>query len=120
MKKDIRHILNLTKLSVTSEELVKRTRSTIEKHLADYYMFEIDKNPVSCVALHIYPEQKQGELACLYVSPAHENQGIVRKLIQYVENRAREAGLSELIVLSTQAFTRSEERRVGKECRARW
>lgn len=105
MKKDIRHILNLTKLSVTSEELVKRTRSTIEKHLADYYMFEIDKNPVGCVALHIYPEQKQGELACLYVSPAHENQGIGRKLIQFVENRAREAGLSELIVLSTQAFT---------------
>jgi amino-acid N-acetyltransferase len=105
MKKDVRSIQNLTKQSVVSEELVKRTRSTIEKQLADYYIFEIDKNPVACVALHVYPEQSKGELACLYVSPAHENQGIGKKLLQYVENRARESGLTELIALSTQAFT---------------
>jgi amino-acid N-acetyltransferase len=105
LKKDVRSILNLTKRSVESEELVKRTRSTIEKQLGDYYIFEIDKNPVACVALHIWPEQGKGELACLYVSPAHENQGIGRKLVQYVENRARETGLNELITLSTQAFT---------------
>ena len=45
------------------------------------------------------------ELACLYVSPAHENQGIGRKLVQYVENRARELGLEQVLTLSTQAFT---------------
>jgi amino-acid N-acetyltransferase len=105
LKKDIRSILNLTKPSVASEELVKRTRSTIEKQLTDYYLFEIDKNPVACVALHTFPEQGKGELACLFVSPAHENQGIGRKLIQYVENRAREQGLNELLTLSTQAFS---------------
>ena len=105
LKKDIRNILNLTKPSVASEELVKRTRSTIEKQLGDYYIFEIDRNPVGCVALHVYPEQNKGELAFLYVSPSHENQGIGRKLIQYVEAKARELGLAELISLSTQAFT---------------
>src|SRR4029077_14601272 len=105
MKKDIRSILNLTKPSMASEELVKRTRSSIEKQLSDYYIFEIDRNPVACVALHCYPEQGKGELAFLYVSPAHENQGIGRKLIQFVENKARELGLSELLTLSTQAFT---------------
>jgi amino-acid N-acetyltransferase len=105
LKKDIRIILNMTKGSVASEELVKRTRSTIEKQLTDYFIFEIDKNPVGCVALHTYPEQSKGELAFLYVSPSHENQGIGRKLIQFVENKAREAGLGELLSLSTQAFT---------------
>src|SRR5205814_1258347 len=105
MKKDIRHILLLTKNSVASDELVKRTRSGIEKNLSDYYLFEIDKNPVGCVALHPYPEQEKGELAFLYVSPSHENQGIGRKLIQFVESKARETGLDELITLSTQAFT---------------
>jgi len=105
LKKDIRSILNLTKDSVASEELVKRTRSTIEKQLGDYYIFEIDKNPVAFVALHPYPEQGKGELAFLYVSPSHENQGIGRKLIQFVENKARDMGLNELIALSTQAFT---------------
>jgi amino-acid N-acetyltransferase len=104
-KKDIRAIQMLTKASVEAEELVKRSKAVIEKNLGDYFIFEIDKNPVACVALHIYPEQKKGELACLYVNPLHENQGIGRKLIQFVENKAREMGLGELLTLSTQAFT---------------
>jgi amino-acid N-acetyltransferase len=105
LKKDVRHLMMLTKDSVASEELVKRTRSVIEKSVSDYYLFEIDKNPVACVALHVYPEQNKGELAFLYVKPSHENQGIGRKLIQFVENKARESGLNEMITLSTQAFT---------------
>jgi amino-acid N-acetyltransferase len=104
MKKDIRAILTLTKNSVVSEELVKRTRANLEKSLGDFYIFETDKNPVACVALHLL-DQNKGELACLYVSPSHENQGIGQKLIAYVESKARELGLSELVTLSTQAFT---------------
>jgi amino-acid N-acetyltransferase len=104
-KKDIRAIQVITKNSVENAELVKRTRAVIEKQLNDYYIFEIDKNPVACVALHLYPDCKKGELACLYVSPSHENQGIGQKLVQYVETKARELGLSELLTLSTQAFT---------------
>jgi amino-acid N-acetyltransferase len=105
MKKDVRAIQLLTKQGVEADELVKRTKATIEKSLNDYFIFEIDKNPVACVALHVYPEQNQGELASLYVSSSHENQGIGRKLTQFVENRARELGLRELLALSTQAFT---------------
>jgi len=105
IKKDVRAIQSLTKKAVESDELVKRTRAVIEKSLGDYFIFEIDKNPVACVALHVYPEQKKGELACLYVNPIHENRGIGRKLIAFVETKAREAGLGELITLSTQAFT---------------
>ena len=104
MKKDIRSLMLLTKNSVANEELMKRTRATFEKQLGDYYIFEIDKNPVACVALHVYPDQSKGEMGYLYVSPSHENQGIGRKLLQFVESKARELGLSELIALSTQAF----------------
>ena len=104
-KKDIRAIQLLTKKAVESDELVKRTRLVIEKNLGDYYIFEIDKNTVACVALHVYPEQSKGELACLYVNPSHENQGIGRKLIQFIETKAKEMNLNELITLSTQAFT---------------
>ena len=103
-KKDVRAIQMLTKQAVEADELVKRSRAMIEKSLSDYFIFEIDKNPVACIALHVYPEQDQGELACLYVSSSHENQGIGRKLIQFVEKRARELGLRELLALSTQAF----------------
>ncbi len=104
MKKDIRAIINLTKNSVASDELVKRTRAGIERTINDFYIFETDKNPVACIALHQL-DQNKGELACLYVSPNYENQGVGRKLIQFVEAKAREMGLSEVIALSTQAFT---------------
>ena len=104
-KKDVRAIHALTEQAVEADELLKRTRSAIEQQLSDYYIFEIDKNPVGCVALHVYPETGQGELACLYVSASHENQGIGRKLTQFVEDRARDMGLKQLLVLSTQAFT---------------
>ncbi len=105
LKKDIRSLIQLTKESVAAQELVKRTRAEIERRIGDYYLFEIDRNPVACVALHVYPEQRIGELAFLYVSRAHENQGIGRKLVQFVEEKAREQALVKLITLSTQAFT---------------
>src|SRR5258707_4717054 len=47
LKKDVRHLLMLTKNAVASDELVKRTRSGIEKALNDYFLFEIDKNPLA-------------------------------------------------------------------------
>jgi amino-acid N-acetyltransferase len=53
MKKDVRAIQLLTKAAVEAEELVKRSRASIDKSLGDYYIFEIDKNPVACVALHV-------------------------------------------------------------------
>jgi len=103
--KDVRAIYALTQQAVEADELLNRTQATIERQLGDYYIFEIDKNPVGCVALHAYPERQQGELACLYVSSAHENEGVGAKLVRFVENRGRELGLRELFALSTQAFT---------------
>ncbi len=101
---DVRAIEQLIRSSVEREELAPRTRASIERDLADYYIFDVDKNPIACVALHLYPEQKKGELACLYVRRSHENQGIGRKMIQFVESKARELGVEILLALSTQAF----------------
>jgi amino-acid N-acetyltransferase len=109
-KKDIRAIQQLTKKAVDAEELIRRTRAEMERNLSDYYIFEIDNNPVACIALHVYPEQHKAELASLFVDAAHENQGIGRKLVHFVENKARALGLSELIALSTQAFTYFESK----------
>jgi len=103
-KRDVRSIQQLIQASVESEELLPRSRAAIEKQLDDYYIFEVDRNPVACVALHPYPDTKQGELACLCVRPSHENQGIGRRMVQYVEDRARDQGITSLLALSTQAF----------------
>lgn len=103
-KRDIRAIQQLIKASVEAEELLPRTRAAIEKQLDDYYIYEVDKNPVACVALHPYPDSQSGELACLCVRATHENQGFGRRMVQFVEDRAREMGLKTLLALSTQAF----------------
>ena len=60
---------------------------------------------MACVALHLYPDQHKAELASLFVSSTHENQGIGRRLIKFVEDKARDQGVRELLALSTQAFT---------------
>ncbi len=104
-KKDISNILKLIKQSIQQDELLRRTRGDIEKQLGDYHVFEIDNNLVGCVAIHPFPELKKTELACLYVHHSHENQGIGRKLIQFVEDTAREKGFETVFALSTQAFT---------------
>jgi amino-acid N-acetyltransferase len=104
-RSDVRAIEQLIRGSIEKDELAPRTRASIEKELGDYYVFEVDRNPIACVALHTYPEVNKGELACLYVRPTHENQGIGRTMVQFVESKARETGLSTLLALSTQAFS---------------
>jgi len=103
-KKDVRAIEQMIHASVESDELLPRSRAEIERQVGDYYLFEVDRNPVACIALHVYPEQNKGELACLSVRASHENQGIGRRMVQFVEDRAREAGLDVLLALSTQTF----------------
>jgi amino-acid N-acetyltransferase len=103
-KKDVRGVMSLIRQSVQSEELVRRTRNEIMEHIEDYWVLELDRQPVACVALHVHPEDKSGELACLYVSKSHENQGYGKKLMAFIENLAKEKGLTRIFALSTQAF----------------
>ena len=104
-KKDVRAVMSLIRQSVRNEELVRRNRTEILTRLEDYWLLEIDRSPIACVALHLYPEESAAELACLHVSKAHENQGHGKKLMAFVENLAREKGVKSLFALSTQAYS---------------
>jgi amino-acid N-acetyltransferase len=103
-RKDARAILALTKIGVANDELVRRTRGEIERSIDDYFVFEVDRNPVACAAVHFYPQWKKAELATVCVDARYENQGIGAKLVQYAETQARALGAAELFCLSTQAF----------------
>jgi amino-acid N-acetyltransferase len=103
-KKDVRSIMSLIRQSMDNEELVRRTRAEILEQMQDYWVLETDGKLVGCVALHAYPEDQCGELACLYVHKDHENEGHGRKLMAFTETLAREKGLKQLVALSTQAY----------------
>jgi amino-acid N-acetyltransferase len=102
-KKDARGIYHLIKNSVENDELLPRTLAEIERHMGDYFVFEVDGNLAGCIALHSYAEAKKAEMACVCVSAKYENQGIGARLMQYTEEQARQAGARELFCLSTQA-----------------
>jgi amino-acid N-acetyltransferase len=105
MRKDIRHIFALIKPAVVGDQLIRRTRAGMEKHISEYYVFEIDNNIVGVAAIIPYPSEKKAELACLQVNPAHEHRGIGTKLAARAEQVAREFGAETIFCLSTQAFT---------------
>jgi len=103
-KKDASAIHRLIANSVANDEILKRTRAEIERQAEDFFVFELDREPVGCFALHPFVEQGMAELACLCVDPRYENQGIGKRLVQFAENQARAAGFRTLFCLSTQAF----------------
>lgn len=104
MKKDVRTVYQLIQRGIEADELLKRTRTEVERQIDDYFVFEVDKNPVACAALHVYAEEKKAEVASVYVDSRHENQGIGAKLIRYAEDYAKTIGVDELFCLSTQAI----------------
>lgn len=103
-KKDARAIFALYKPGMESEELVRRTRADIERNIDDYYVFEVDRTVVACMALHDYPEAGKVEMAGVTVDPRYENQGIGSRLIHFAETQARARGATDLLCLSTQAY----------------
>lgn len=103
-KKDVRAVHALIQQGVQNDELVKRTRAELEKIIGDYFVFEVDRNLVACVALHMYPEQNKAEVASVFVDQRYENKGIGGKLIQFAEGVARGRGIGTLFCLSTQAI----------------
>jgi amino-acid N-acetyltransferase len=103
-KKDLRAIHELVQAGAQTEELVSRSRADLERLIQDFYVFEVDRTPVACMALHLYPETKQVELASVFVAERYANQGIGAKMMQYAEGVARARGATMLFCLSTQAF----------------
>jgi amino-acid N-acetyltransferase len=102
-KKDARAINALIRSGVENDELLPRTMAEIERNIGDFFVFEVDGSLAGCVALHQFAGEKTAEMACVCVADKYENQGIGLRLMNFVEERARELGCRELFCLSTQA-----------------
>ena len=54
-----------------------------------------------CAVMYAFPEERMAEMACLAVNPTVQSQGDGERLLQRIEQRAREAGITRLFVLTT-------------------
>ena len=107
---DIPEIVSMIQDSVDDDALVPRRREDIEAHRRDFRVIEVDENVVGTAALHAYPDEGCGEIACLFIKRTHENQGYARRLVRNLEEEARRKGLRRVVALSTQASDFFEEK----------
>jgi amino-acid N-acetyltransferase len=69
---DIPAMMSMIRQSVADDELVPRTRKDMRAALGDYFVLETDGNPIGVLAVHMYPEHRLAELACLFIRDSHE------------------------------------------------
>jgi len=99
---DIGGIIELLKPLEDSAILVKRSRELLEMDIDRYTIIERDGMIVGCMALHPYPVERMGELACMAVHQNYQNQGRGDQMMKRVEKQARSLGLEKIFVLTTQ------------------
>jgi amino-acid N-acetyltransferase len=99
---DIGGILELIQPLERNGILVKRAREDLEIQIQSFVVMERDGTILACAALHPYPENAVGELACLAVSPDYRGAGRGEQLLSAIELQARKHKLNTLYVLTTQ------------------
>ncbi len=109
---DVPALLSMMQQSVDDAALVPRTRDQIQSKIKDFFVLELDGNPIGSVAVHAYEEdgKKIAELACLFVRRSHKNKNHGRKLVAFAEETAKQRGCEVIFALSTQAFRFFEEK----------
>jgi amino-acid N-acetyltransferase len=101
---DVGGILQLIEPFENDGTLVKRSRTEIERDVANYTIIEHDGIIFACAALYPYPESKTAEMAALTVSPQSQGQGDGEKVLKRIEQRARLMGLQSIFVLTTRTM----------------
>lgn len=101
---DVSGIVGLIEPFEKDGTLVKRDRTEIERDSANYTIIEHDGVIFACAALYAYPEAKTAEMAALTVSPLSQGQGDGERVLKRIEQRAKNAGLDSIFVLTTRTM----------------
>jgi amino-acid N-acetyltransferase len=100
--KDVGGILELTNPLENQGILVKRSRERVEMEITAYSVIERDGMILGCAALHPYPAESAGELACLALREGYRGDNRGERLLDYVEAKAAALDIKTLFVLTTQ------------------
>jgi amino-acid N-acetyltransferase len=98
---DIPEILRIMQPYVDDGILIQRSAETLAVELENFVVYKIDATVHGCAALKIYPDKK-AELYAVVVDAAYTGQGTGRKIISYLQDKARKSGVKTLFLLTTQ------------------
>lgn len=99
---DVGGILELIEPLEKAGVLVRRSRELLENEIKRFTIVERDGMVIGCAALYPFSNDDVGELACVAVHPDYRKHHRGRKMLDHIERRARQQGIRELFVLTTQ------------------
>ena len=83
--------------------LIRRSRERLEMEIAQFTVIDRDGLVIGCAALESFEGSGMGELYCVAIHPRYRDAGRGDVLLARIEERAREAGLRQLFVLTTRS-----------------
>ncbi|MEE9351170.1 MAG: amino-acid N-acetyltransferase [Thiotrichaceae bacterium] len=109
----IEHVTGILDLIKPLEEkgtLIKRSREQLELEIENFSIIERDEKIIGCAACYIIPDTQVGELACLAIHKDYYGQQRGDTLLNYTIEKAKQLGLTQLLVLTTQTTDWFQER----------
>ena len=98
---DVGAVLELIQPLEADGTLVRRSREVLENEIERFTLIERDGVVIGCAALYPFPEEKVAELACVVVDAHYKGGARGDQLLAALEQQARDAGLTQLFVLTT-------------------
>jgi amino-acid N-acetyltransferase len=100
---DIPEVLRIMNPYVEEEILLPRGEKQLTEQLEHFVVYEVDGILHACGAMIPSPEEKgRGEIAAITVDRTYKGFGTGKRILSYLVDTARNAGLKNLYVLTTQ------------------
>ncbi|WP_028974136.1 amino-acid N-acetyltransferase [Spirochaeta cellobiosiphila] len=100
LPEDVSEVLRMMKPFVDQGILVPRSEKDMFQRIKDFVVYAVDGAIHGCGALHLYGTK--GEIAAIAVDPGFRHLGLGQKIVAYLIHKAKELGLDEVFLLTTQ------------------
>ena len=101
---DVGGILDLVAPLEREGILVKRSREKLEREIDHFMVMVREDTVVACGALYPFDSHGAAEIACVVVHPDYRGSDFGELLLQGLESRATELGMTRVFVLTTHAI----------------
>lgn len=99
---DASEILNLIRPLEEKGLLISRSKEFLESEIDHFRVIDVEGEIVACAALHLETDTL-AEISCIATSDKHQNKGLGKRLLNSLESQAKNAGITEIFVLTTEA-----------------